>query len=291
MTETDYRLPLDHPLWEKLYGPYGGKHVAAILGDLLANKITDTGQDFCFEMVPAFPHLFPLTYAAAPWMFEFATKIRPPYLFGMIKLATLVQLGTGPDRFNEATNSRQKTGKFLGLPTSLPELHQSCTPNSLRIDENDLAAILRIEAGFSDLIIKIREALTLELRGEDPKYSEVFLYASGLAAIAKDFDLSEDLGSFSSGSRGGTVVCNNCGAWHDYKLIEGRIHLTDGGYIDPLPPEMVYGAGKEILAEISENDIMSHLICALSNWKTCPSCGKSRARKKQIMEPNIRLIK
>lgn len=61
-------LDLSHPLWTRLYGPYGIRDVAGQLGHLAARWDGRAAQHLFWEELHHQEDLYPVSYAALPWL-------------------------------------------------------------------------------------------------------------------------------------------------------------------------------------------------------------------------------
>lgn len=270
MTELNYRLPLDHPLWEKLYGPYGVENVSDILNGLLSNWDPEIAKDLFWEKLHHQETLYPVTYAAACWLNEIALKHSQSRTAIATFLGWVVYCGMRPRLADEFM---QKSGMLLGLPTDLVELQHPWIPAPQKLLEPNLADIKKIETNFMVLVPKIKELIAKQLQMVSGEGQDVSYLAAGLAAIVGDFKLAGDLSRFYD--REGATFCENCNNWHDYQLKDGRICLSDGWQMDRISPDDARGGAAAILAEIPENSVMAEFLCVISGWTVCPECGKS----------------
>ncbi len=65
------RLPLDHPAWQALYGPYGVEDMPGQLAALSDGWDADIAKDLFWERLHHQETLYPVTFAALPWLMTF----------------------------------------------------------------------------------------------------------------------------------------------------------------------------------------------------------------------------
>ncbi|SMP26491.1 hypothetical protein [Shimia sagamensis] len=68
------KLSLDGPIWTRLYGPYGVQPVASTLESLSCDWQQAVADDLYWERLHHQETLYPVTYAALPWLWEIAPK-------------------------------------------------------------------------------------------------------------------------------------------------------------------------------------------------------------------------
>ncbi|CUH78671.1 hypothetical protein [Tropicibacter naphthalenivorans] len=68
------KLPLDHPAWGALFGPYGVQDVPGVLRALSAEWHTDLARDLFWEKLHHQETLYPVTWAALPWLLEMPAR-------------------------------------------------------------------------------------------------------------------------------------------------------------------------------------------------------------------------
>ncbi|MEC8041545.1 MAG: hypothetical protein VX083_06935 [Pseudomonadota bacterium] len=68
------KLALDHPAWSLLYGPYGVQDVPGALAKLARQWDQPLADALYWEKLHHQESLYPVTYAALPWLWEIAPK-------------------------------------------------------------------------------------------------------------------------------------------------------------------------------------------------------------------------
>ncbi|WP_010138013.1 hypothetical protein [Oceanicola sp. S124] len=71
------RLDLSDPIWNRLYGPYGVRGVPDRLRRLAARWDAEAAQHLFWEELHHQEDLYPVTYAALPWLREIAPETEP----------------------------------------------------------------------------------------------------------------------------------------------------------------------------------------------------------------------
>ncbi len=64
------KIPLDAPIWGRLYGAYGVEPVALVLSQLRVSWDEALAKDLFWEKLYHQETLYPVTYAALPWLLE-----------------------------------------------------------------------------------------------------------------------------------------------------------------------------------------------------------------------------
>ncbi len=64
------RIPLDHPMWARLFGPYGQEDLSSSLRRLQISWDQHLAQDLYWERLHHQETLYPVTFAALPWLWQ-----------------------------------------------------------------------------------------------------------------------------------------------------------------------------------------------------------------------------
>jgi hypothetical protein len=67
-------IPLSDPIWSRLYGPYGLQDVAGDLGNLSVSWDREVADHLFWERLHHQETLYPVTYAALPWLRDIARR-------------------------------------------------------------------------------------------------------------------------------------------------------------------------------------------------------------------------
>ena len=112
------KIALEDPAWERLYGPYGVEPVPQILAQLLARWDDELANDLFWEKLYHQQSLYPVTYAALPWLRQIAEEQQTARVEAMVFLSAVIK----------AVGLEDEAGEFAGLPldrlAALPPLQQ-----------------------------------------------------------------------------------------------------------------------------------------------------------------------
>ncbi len=64
------RIPLDHPMWSRLFGPYGQEDLSSSLRRLQISWDQQLAEDLYWERLHHQESLYPVTFAALPWIWQ-----------------------------------------------------------------------------------------------------------------------------------------------------------------------------------------------------------------------------
>ena len=139
-------IPLSNPIWSRLYGPYGIQDVAGLLSELEKSWDDEVAKDLFWEKLHHQEDLYPVTYAAFPWLWKFSesvghqnTDILDFFSFTM-KCARSSLEGTGVTGTN---------AKFRGLSLKSNDHQQSWIPEESRLNSLDMETLTALENWYS----------------------------------------------------------------------------------------------------------------------------------------------
>lgn len=136
------KIALDHEIWQRLYGPYGNRNVNQILHDLRREWDADTANELFWEELHHQDTIYPVTFAALPWLVELAPDERSKgeefwLFFSHVIYCAVARFG--------ATSTNEN---FRGLSTSLEDHHHSWLPENERLNSFDLEILKQLEKWF-----------------------------------------------------------------------------------------------------------------------------------------------
>jgi len=141
------QIPLSDTIWSRLYGPYGVQEVASVLERLSQRWDSALADDLFWEKLHHQDDLYPVTFAALPWLWEARPKSGPPKLDALFFFSHVVDCairsgGTGCD----GTGPR---GRFRGLSSVLQDHRHSWIPSDQWLNEDDMTLLAALEEWFS----------------------------------------------------------------------------------------------------------------------------------------------
>lgn len=122
------RLELSDPIWTRLYGPYGVRDVPGQLGRLAARWDAAEAQHLFWEELHHQEDLYPVSYAALPWLVEIAPESEPVLEFYAQVLFC-------------AQRQRRAAAPFRGLSMNAPDHAHPWLPTGLRLRPEDMAVL------------------------------------------------------------------------------------------------------------------------------------------------------
>lgn len=150
------KLALEHPAWSLLYGPYGVQDVSGALAQLAKQWDQPLADTLYWEMLHHQEDLYPVTYAALPWLWEIAPKDLTNLSFlswilhcaaypnDLRDLATPRSLIPGLSSLRSDTSEvfqRERTALVEQHPTVLLGIEQWCNSHFPTIAERCQAAL------------------------------------------------------------------------------------------------------------------------------------------------------
>ncbi|MBY5971068.1 hypothetical protein KUV28_01855 [Ferrimonas balearica] len=127
------RLELSDPIWTRLYGPYGVRDVPGQLGRLAARWDAEEAQHLFWEELHHQEELYPVSYAALPWLVEIAPQSEPVLEFYAQALFC-------------AQRQSDAGARFRGLSLEAADHAHPWLPADRRLREEDMAALAAMGA-------------------------------------------------------------------------------------------------------------------------------------------------
>jgi hypothetical protein len=160
-------IPLSDPIWSRLYGPYGVQDVNRVLAQLEHVWTAELSNTLYWEMLFHQDDLYPVTFAALPWLWQMVGRRIPPDRDALIFFSmVLLCAGRG-----EAGH-----GKYLGLSLEVGDHAKAWLPSETRLRPDDMQTLARLEIWFSENAEEIATAC-LEAVTADDAYAAAVLSA------------------------------------------------------------------------------------------------------------------
>lgn len=267
-------IPLDDPIWKRLYGPYGIADVSAILRKLDQGWDDGLARDLIWEKLFHQETIYPVTYAALPYLTSLAQVFGNNSLLINCAFSSFLEVILRPLPL-EVLKSRAE--KYLGLSLQASDHHHSWIKPEDWLTVKDESILAQLEKDFETSLPELNSLIKNEFANTEPWYDEVYILAGGVAVMAGDFDLPENLVNYSNILHQGSVICRWCDVHFEYTLRDGVIYLPNGLTERPRDPVTRNKATQEILSLIPEEkeSEIYQLVAALAELKTCPYCHKS----------------
>lgn len=207
-------IPLDAPVWERLYGPYGIDDVSDILCSFQTRWDRELAQDLFWERLHHQESVYPVTYAAVPWLFSIAPNLTPEQRAELlIFLSWVIRCMLIPCDLDEGR------GKFNGLSLSLRDHHHHWIPRDQWLIAEDMDVLLQLHQSTESALSKWRNLLIENARSRP--HVEAARMLIGAVAIDGDYALADAFEIAATGD--GWISCPACGAlcvawWRDGEL-------------------------------------------------------------------------
>jgi len=130
------RIPLIDPLWTRLYGPYGVRDVAGDLRRLAVEWDKDVADVLFWERLHHQETLYPVTYAALPWLREIAREQLGTRRDVLIFLSWIVYCATS----QEVSDDEQ----YVGLSTDPKRHHFEWLAKEHWLTETDMRVLRQL---------------------------------------------------------------------------------------------------------------------------------------------------
>lgn len=178
-------IALEDPIWTRLYRPYGVQDVAGILEDLSRRWDEDTARDLYREKLHHQDDLYPVTFAALPWVWRIAPRpltfsAETPLFLSHVLDCALRPGDTGP-------RGDEPRGRYRGLVLDAGAHQWSWLPVEKRLRAEDMPILERLEGWFTQAVPEFAEACLNLVSSEEPHLGANLL--RGLAALKGAFTL------------------------------------------------------------------------------------------------------
>lgn len=194
-------IPLSDPIWSRLYGPYGVQDVHRVLGQLEQLWTVELSNKLYWEMLFHQDDLYPVTFAALPWLWQMVGQRAQPDRDALIFFSmVLLCAGRG-----EAGH-----GKYLGLSLEADDHAKSWLPLENRLRPDDMQTLARLEIWFSQNAKGIATACLEAVTADD---------AHAAAVLSAGF----------CGLRGSYAAANLLQMWadgHHWEAIKEEVTLS-----------------------------------------------------------------
>ncbi len=188
------KLDLEDELWSRLYGPYGNRSVNKQLAKLCKQWDNTLAKDLFWEELHHQNDIYPVTFAALPWIMEFSPmngeNADEIYLFlSHVIHCACIEGGTGSDGMGPRR-------KYRGLSTEVSDHHHSWIPENEWLTNEDRPLLINLETWFTNHCQSIAEDC-LCLVGPDLLISAYAL--EGLATLLGSTRVAWSMQMFANG--------------------------------------------------------------------------------------------
>lgn len=153
------RVPLSDPIWDRLYGPYGVDHVNLALQKLLASWDDAQALDLFWTKLYHQQTLYPVTYAALPWIVEISKGCAPKIEALLFLSETLSCALAHPD-------CSSGTVRYQGLSTQVEDHRHNWLTGSF-LTQKDMDVLTALEGWFTEHLSSIAQMCRNAVVGTD----------------------------------------------------------------------------------------------------------------------------
>ncbi len=136
-------IPPDDPIWQRLYGPYGAKEVVTFLQQLDDVWDEALAHDLFWGLLHHQEDLYPVTYAALPWLWRMAERREDGRVETLQFLSWVIYCAMQPDGIIAR-------GRYRGLSTDPAAHHHPWLTEAERLSPDDRPVLAALEQWFSD---------------------------------------------------------------------------------------------------------------------------------------------
>jgi hypothetical protein len=167
------QIALHDPIWSRLYGPYGVQDVKGALDRLSASWDKSVADHLFWERLHHQETLYPVTYAALPWLRQIALQHpearRDILLFlSWVAFCAVDAERLGPDQFS-------------GLSLDLGMHRQTWLPQEIWLTAADLPVLSALDDWMKSDLPRIIDDCLGEMRGECDRSTATYLAVGPLA--------------------------------------------------------------------------------------------------------------
>lgn len=157
------KIPLDAEIWKRLYGPYGNRQVNLMVAQLQQGWDGELAKDLYWEELHHQNTLYPATFAALPWLVEFAPTDPADVEEINFFLSQFLHCAFDYSLQFDAENQPQ----FQGLATQSESHAHSWLTEAERLIETDMPILEGLRRWFSDHAVSIADRCVASITGDD----------------------------------------------------------------------------------------------------------------------------
>ena len=194
-------IPLSDSIWSRLYGPHGVQDVHLVLGQLERDWTAEIAKKLYWEMLFHQDDLYPVTFAALPWLWQMVSQREPPDRDALIFFSLVLLC---------AVRSDAGHGKYLGLSLEVGDHAKAWLPSEIRLRPDDMQTLACLEIWFTRNAEEIATACLDAVPADD---------AHAAAVLCTGF----------CGLRGCGSAAHLLQMWadgHDWKTIQDEVTLS-----------------------------------------------------------------
>lgn len=132
-------IPLSDPIWSRLYGPYGVQGVHSTLDQLAQAWSTKLSDTLYWEMLFHQDTLYPVTYAALPWLWQMTRQRQPADTDALVFFSRVLLC---------ASDSASPQGQYPGLSLEVGDHAKPWLPAEIRLQPDDMKTLAQLESWF-----------------------------------------------------------------------------------------------------------------------------------------------
>ncbi|WP_052269649.1 hypothetical protein [Leisingera sp. ANG-M6] len=146
------KIPFSDPIWARLYGPYGNQSGPQQLQALAAGWDQDAANALYWDQLHHQETLYPLTYAALPWLWDLAPRtLDNLYFFSHTVSCAL----SNSDDWEDAPDPQRR---LTGLSLDASRHAQDWLPAAEHLSPEDMGLLASLERWFLAAAPNIAEA-------------------------------------------------------------------------------------------------------------------------------------
>lgn len=176
------QISLDDTIWQRLYGPYGVEDVTTDLRQLSDRWESAIAEDLFWEKLHHQGDLYPVTYAALPWLWKAARCQKCPEF--ALFCAHVLYCANGE---REGPGG----GRYRGLSLNVHDHLNAFSERAEKLDASDMATLTHLEHWFAETSPSIAQMCAEAMPKDDPNTAAQL--AKGVAAFCGSAPLAEAL--------------------------------------------------------------------------------------------------
>lgn len=141
-------IPLDDPIWSRLYGAYGVRDVPGKLRQLNTAWNEDVAQELFWEELHNQETLYPVTYAALPWLWEIGRN-QAELPISLVMFCSHVLFCVVSEN-GDSSGSNQAEGELCGVSLNATDHEHDWIPKEKHLTNDDMGLLHRVQAWFNE---------------------------------------------------------------------------------------------------------------------------------------------
>lgn len=178
------QISLSEPIWKRLYGPYGIQDVAGVLRKLEGSWDVDLAEDLFWEKLHHQDDLYPVTYAALPWLWETYPQASKSTSDALVFFSHVLDCAIRPG--GTGCDGEGPRGHYRGLSLLAADHAHTWIAENDHLQDTDMDVLRSLERWFSTTAPTIANRCIQAVSAKD-RY-EAAMLSTGFATLHRGYN-------------------------------------------------------------------------------------------------------